>query len=159
MLLVCSTLHPSVLPPLALPPPHSSPFQDRDHCHFGQRTNQAEANLWLTLVDEGWPAGVNECDVSSSATLLSKVVRIGMRWAIDAVTSDGWWETTQLCKLLLALLPVWLLGACIGLLVRTQAVAFRRHAIACTVAEYCKAGWSLSMRFHVLRTATPSKMA
>ena len=109
-----------------------------DQCHLGQRvrTNQGQPNLWLTLA---WAFEAHVCDVGSGARLLSTFVRIGMKWAIDAVTSDGWWESTQFCRLLLALLPVWLLGACIGLLVRIKAVAALLHAITCAVGQHCTA--------------------
>ena len=44
-----------------------------------------------------------------------------MGWADESVASGYWWQTTDLSTLVLALLPVWLLGACIGLLVSHRA--------------------------------------
>lgn len=51
-----------------------------------------------------------------------------MGWSGDVYDRDYWWQNTQISTVLLALLPVWLLGACIGLLVSQS---FRvLHAVA-----------------------------
>lgn len=75
-----------------------------------------------------------------------------MGLAVELVGNDYWWQTTHFSTVLLALLPVWLLGACIGLLVIAIMIM---HA---QVDSQTSTGMHADM-VYCMRTASSSTMA